>query len=181
MGLSDLKLEIEIRVKIKPMRLTFKEDPKETGPNQFERNQDLLIRKKEVRWAGDKDLLEDWVGQAMDCIAKQEPTIPNQSPTINIGEITDISATGATINAKINPHSVSTQFTANYHINRGEIEGDGDAEDAAESPLSDNAFAAAGAVLTGLTPNTRYYVRWRAKTAAVQKWSELQSFKTLES
>lgn len=178
MGLTDLKLDVEIKVTIKPMHLTFKDPPE---PGQFERTQDIILKKKSVRWAGDKDLLEDFVNQAVDCIALQQPTVADRPPVIDIGEISGLSSTGVTINAMIDAHSVSTQATVNWHVSKHEIENDGDIQDASQSPMSGNDPAVASAILTGLTPNTRYYYRWRGKTADVQVWSELQSFKTLPS
>lgn len=102
-------------------------------------------------------------------------TTLGQPPAATTQPVTNISASGATLNGTINANDLSTTVTFEY----GTSTSYGQTATAAQSPVSGNAGTTVSSDITGLTSGVTYHVRIKAVNSLGTTYGEDLTFTTL--
>lgn len=168
----DLKLEVEVRVVVKPTNPTLGQE----GVGPAERSMNIVKSKESVVYVGETADLTTMVANAMKAVTRKWQMLVAQPPECRTAPASSIAAITATLNGSVHPHGVSgttIEFlwgtTRDPATSQAVVSG---------SPSALDAWTAFTGSLTGLTTKTRYFYRIKSVGTGGTILGPLQSFVT---
>jgi len=170
--MQDFKLEIEVKVIAKPITPNLGLD--NAGPQ--ERTLMVVSQKAVANYVGEKADIATMIGNALLPLTTGRALSAVVPPVMKATAATSIGAAAATFNGTVDPNGTSTAITFEYGLTRAL----GTSVAAAQSPSSSATPISVSYVKgSGLTANTRYYLRIKCVAHSVTTYSNIITFKTL--
>jgi hypothetical protein len=168
--MDDFKLDIEVKVTVKPV--SPKTGTTQRGP--YERNLFVVQQSLKKHYVGAKTDVAAMVVDALAVLGVQQPlgTLPPE--VLSVQAETPVSSTAFTTNAVCHDHNQSTTVTCEY----GTTPALGSSQAATQSPISGDSAQAVTCALTGLTAETKYYYRIKVSAGGEDRYSELKAYTT---
>lgn len=169
--MQDFKLEIEVKVIAKPIRLSLGLD----NATPVERTQMIVTQKALANYVGLKSSIATLAENAIKTLANNRGLLVALSPEVTTEAATSVTATSATINGTGHDHGTSTTLSFVTGTTR-----DPATARIATTGGTNNThdWAAVTYNMTGLSANTRYYYRTKAVSAGGTVYGPLKSFIT---